>query len=158
MREIVLDTETTGLSFELGDRIIEVGCVELYNHIPSGKTLQFYCNVQKKISEEASKIHGITNERMRDEGVDISGVLQEFTSDWMKCQVIIANNLVFDSKVMQTEYMRNQPINWLGRHRKIEYCTMKYGKKFAKNLTGNLYLQFNYTFRTIIFAIIFAPF
>ena len=62
MREIVLDTETTGLSFEQGDRIIEVGCVELYNHIPTGKTLQFFCNVQKKISEEASKIHGITNE------------------------------------------------------------------------------------------------
>ena len=62
MREIVLDTETTGLSFDQGDRIIEVGCVELHNHIPTGKTLQFFCNVQKKISEEASKIHGITNE------------------------------------------------------------------------------------------------
>ena len=62
MREIVLDTETTGLSFEQGDRIIEVGCVELYNHIPTGKTLQFFCNVQKKISEEASNVHGITNE------------------------------------------------------------------------------------------------
>ena len=62
MREIVLDTETTGLSFEQGDRIIEVGCVELHNHIPTGKTLQFFCNVEKKISEEASKIHGITNE------------------------------------------------------------------------------------------------
>ena len=62
IKEIVLDTETTGLSFEQGDRIIEVGCVELHNHIPTGKTLQFFCNVQKKISEEASKIHGITNE------------------------------------------------------------------------------------------------
>ena len=62
MREIILDTETTGLSYELGDRIIEIGCVELYNHIPTGKTLQFFCNVQKKISEEASNIHGITNE------------------------------------------------------------------------------------------------
>jgi len=62
MREIVLDTETTGLNFAQGDRIIEVGCVELYNHIPTGKTLHFFCNVQKKISIEASKIHGITNE------------------------------------------------------------------------------------------------
>ena len=65
MREIVLDTETTGLSFESGDRIIEVGCVELYNHVPTGKTLQFYCNVQKKISEDASNIHGITNEFLK---------------------------------------------------------------------------------------------
>ena len=62
MREIILDTETTGLSFEQGDRIIEVGCVELFNHVPTGNTLQFFCNVQKRISEEASKIHGITNE------------------------------------------------------------------------------------------------
>ena len=62
MREIILDTETTGLNFEQGDRIIEVGCVELYNHVPTGRTLQFFCNVQKRISEEASKIHGITNE------------------------------------------------------------------------------------------------
>ena len=48
MREIILDTETTGLSFVQGDRIIEVGCVELHNHVPTGKTLQFFCNVQKK--------------------------------------------------------------------------------------------------------------
>ena len=48
MREIVLDTETTGLSFVNGDRIIEVGCVELINHVPTGETLQFYCSVEKK--------------------------------------------------------------------------------------------------------------
>ena len=55
MREIILDTETTGLSFELGDRIIEVGCVELHNHIPTGKTLQFFCNVQKKNQRRSIK-------------------------------------------------------------------------------------------------------
>ena len=48
MREVVLDTETTGLNFRLGDRIIEVGCVELINHVSTGKTLQFYCSVEKK--------------------------------------------------------------------------------------------------------------
>ena len=62
MREVVLDTETTGLSFSTGDRIIEVGCVELNNHVPTGKTLQFYCKPDKKISEGAKKIVGITDE------------------------------------------------------------------------------------------------
>ena len=51
MREIVLDTETTGLNHKTGDRIIEVGCVELINHIPTGNNLQFYCSTEKKISE-----------------------------------------------------------------------------------------------------------
>ena len=49
MREIVIDTETTGLDFRSGDRIIEVGCVELKNFIPTGKTLQFYCKPDKLI-------------------------------------------------------------------------------------------------------------
>ena len=62
MREIVLDTETTGLNYMGGDRIIEVGCVELTNHIPTGKNLQFYCSTDKKIGEDAIKIHGLTNE------------------------------------------------------------------------------------------------
>jgi len=62
MREVVLDTETTGLNFSTGDRIIEVGCVELNNHVPTGKTLQFYCKPDKKISEGAKKIVGITDE------------------------------------------------------------------------------------------------
>ncbi len=85
-----------------------------------------------EIPKCCSDIHGITTEQMRKEGVDISGVLQEFTSDWMKCQILIAHNLNFDNRIMQAEYNRNWPINWLGRHRKIEYCTMKEGKKFTK--------------------------
>ena len=62
MREIVLDTETTGLNFRSGDRIIEVGCVELTNHVSTGKTLQFYCSVEKKIDDGAIRVHGLTNE------------------------------------------------------------------------------------------------
>ena len=62
MREIIIDTETTGLSYKAGDRIIEVGCVELFNHVASGNSLQFYCSTDKKISEGATKIHGLTNE------------------------------------------------------------------------------------------------
>jgi len=65
MREIVLDTETTGLNYKEGDRIIEVGCVELINHIPTGKNLQLYCSTDKKMSKDATKIHGITNEFLK---------------------------------------------------------------------------------------------
>ena len=66
MREIVIDTETTGLSHKTGDRIIEVGCVELINHVATNKFLQFYCKVDKEISESAQKITGITNKFLKD--------------------------------------------------------------------------------------------
>ena len=62
MREVVLDTETTGLNYRSGDRITEVGCTELVNHVPTGKTLQFYCSVNKKVSEGALRISGLTND------------------------------------------------------------------------------------------------
>ncbi len=61
MREIVLDTETTGLNYKAGDRIIEVGCVELINHVSTTNNLQFYCSTNKIIDESAIKIHGLTN-------------------------------------------------------------------------------------------------
>ena len=66
MREVVIDTETTGLSYKTGDRIIEVGCVELINHVATNKSLQFYCKVDKEISEGAQRITGITNKFLSD--------------------------------------------------------------------------------------------
>ena len=62
MREVVIDTETTGLNFRTDDRIIEVGCVELNNYVPTGNTLQFYCKPDKEISEGAKSIVGISDE------------------------------------------------------------------------------------------------
>ena len=66
MREVVIDTETTGLSYKTGDRVVEVGCVELINHVATNKFLQFYCKVDKEISESAQKITGITNKFLSD--------------------------------------------------------------------------------------------
>ncbi len=66
MREIVLDTETTGLNFRGGDRIIEVGCVEVFNHVATKNNLQFYCRTNKKISTDAQKISGISDEFLKD--------------------------------------------------------------------------------------------
>ena len=62
MREIVLDTETTGLDHKTGDRIIEMGCVELINHVSTGNNLQFYCSTDKKINKDALRISGLSDE------------------------------------------------------------------------------------------------
>jgi DNA polymerase-3 subunit epsilon len=66
MRQIVLDTETTGLSAESGDRIIEIGCVELFNRKLTGNNLHFYVNPERDSHEDALKVHGISNEFLRD--------------------------------------------------------------------------------------------
>ena len=65
-RQIVLDTETTGLSAEGGDRIIELGCVELFNRKLTGNNLHFYFNPGRDSHEDALKVHGISNEFLRD--------------------------------------------------------------------------------------------
>ena len=66
MREVVIDTETTGLSHKTGDRVVEVGCVELINHVATNNSLQFYCRVEKEMSESAQRITGITNKFLKD--------------------------------------------------------------------------------------------
>mgnify|MGYP006182914497 CR=1 FL=1 len=62
MREVVIDTETTGLSYKNGDRVTEVGCTELINHVATENTLQFYCSSNKRVSVDAIRISGLTNE------------------------------------------------------------------------------------------------
>ena len=59
MREIVLDTETTGFDPDSGDRIVEIGCVELNNHMPTGETYHVYINPERMMPEEAFGVHGI---------------------------------------------------------------------------------------------------
>ena len=65
MREIVIDTETTGLD-AANDRIVEVGCVELFNHIPTGQRLQLYINPGRRMSSEAARVHGLTDAFLAD--------------------------------------------------------------------------------------------
>ena len=57
MREIVFDTETTGLNPQSGDRIVELGCVELFNHIPTGRHFHTYINPQRDVPSEAFRVH-----------------------------------------------------------------------------------------------------
>ena len=93
-REIVLDTETTGLSTVTGDRIIEIGCVELANHIPTGRTFHKYINPERAVDDIAFEVHGISDAFLRDKPKfrDIAAEFLGFIGD----ATIIAHNAPFD--------------------------------------------------------------
>ena len=101
MREIVIDTETTGLNHKGGDRVIEVACVELINHISTGNNLQFYCSTEKKIDAGAMKVHGITNAFLEKHPSfeSQSDVFLEF----IKEDVLIIHNSDFDMGFLNNE-------------------------------------------------------
>ena len=101
MREIVLDTETTGLKFRSGDRVIEVGCVELINHVATDKSLQFYCNVNKSIDREATRVHGLTNDYLKDKPT-FEANAQNFL-DFIKTDTLIIHNSEFDMGFINNE-------------------------------------------------------
>ena len=101
MREIVIDTETTGLHFKSGDRIIEVGCVELNNYVPTGKTLQFYCNPNKKISDSAKSIVGLTDEFLKNQK-PFKENHKNFL-DFIKGDTLIIHNSEFDLGFINNE-------------------------------------------------------
>ncbi len=101
MRQIVLDTETTGLSAEGGDRIIEVGCVELFNRKLTGNNKHFYLNPGRDSHEDALKVHGISNEFLRDKPkfVDVADELMDYLQD----AEIIIHNAAFDVSFLNKE-------------------------------------------------------
>ena len=101
MREVVIDTETTGLSHKTGDRIIEVGCVELINHVATNNTLQFYCKTDKEISESAKKISGISNKFLKDKKTFEENHLKLLS--FIKNDVLIIHNSDFDMGFLNNE-------------------------------------------------------
>ena len=142
MKIIVFDTETTGLpksrkappsKTSLWPYVCQVSWLVYDDSNGTFYTKDFIVKLPDGVTipEECTKIHGISNKQMLEEGEDINTILREFTHDWQSCQILVAHNLEFDNKILQAEYHRNSPINWLGRHRKIEYCTMLYGKQFT---------------------------
>lgn len=104
MREIVLDTETTGLDPLTGHRVVEIGCVELYNHVPSGRTYQTYLDPQRDIPMEASEISGITTEFVKGKPL-FESVVEEFLS-FVGDSPIIAHNASFDIGFINAELKR----------------------------------------------------
>ncbi|MGO1119546.1 DNA polymerase III subunit epsilon [Rhodovibrionaceae bacterium A322] len=104
MREIVLDTETTGLDPKAGHRIIEIGCVELENHMPTGRGLQLYINPERDIPEDSIKIHGITEEFVKDKP-PFRKVCQEFL-DFIQEDKLVIHNAEFDIRFLNAELAR----------------------------------------------------
>jgi DNA polymerase III subunit epsilon len=103
MREIVFDTETTGLDPKQGDRIVEVGCIELINYLPTGRELQIYINPGRPVSEATVRITGITNETLRSKPQfshpDVVDRLLEFFGE----DPIVAHNAEFDRGFLNAE-------------------------------------------------------
>jgi len=101
MRQIFLDTETTGLSAENGDRVIEVGCVELFNRKLTGNNKHFYLNPERDSHEDALKVHGISNEFLRDKPK--FGAVADELLDYLRDAEIIIHNAQFDVGFLNKE-------------------------------------------------------
>jgi len=101
MREIVLDTETTGFEPEQGDRIVEIGAVELFNHVPTGKTYHQYINPERAMPQEAFEVHGLGDDFLRDKPVfaDIAQAFVDFIGD----AKLVIHNAAFDMKFLNAE-------------------------------------------------------
>ncbi|WP_114008210.1 DNA polymerase III subunit epsilon [Cohaesibacter intestini] len=101
LREIVFDTETTGLDPFTGDRVVEIGCVELINHLPTENNFHVYINPERDMPEGAFKVHGLSEEFLSDKP-KFAEVAQAF-HDFIKDTVIIAHNAQFDVKFLNWE-------------------------------------------------------
>lgn len=104
MRQIVLDTETTGLSAEAGDRIIEIGCVELLNRKLTGNNLHYYLNPERDSHEDALRVHGISNEFLRDKP-KFAEVAEEILA-YLEGAELIIHNAAFDVGFLNKELER----------------------------------------------------
>ncbi|MBX3609773.1 MAG: DNA polymerase III subunit epsilon [Hydrogenophaga sp.] len=104
LRQIVLDTETTGLSAENGDRIIEIGCVELLNRKLTGNNLHHYVNPERDSHEDALKVHGISNEFLRDKP-KFAAIAEELVA-YLRDAEIIIHNAPFDVGFLNKEFER----------------------------------------------------
>ena len=107
MREIVLDTETTGFEPSEGDRIVEIGAVELFNHLPTGRTYHQYINPKRNMPEAAFNVHGLSEEFLSDKPV-FKDIAQEFT-DFIKDSKLVIHNASFDMKFLNAE------LGWVNR-------------------------------------------
>ena len=118
MKEIVLDTETTGISVKDGHRIVEIGCIELDNLIPTKKNFHCYINPERKVSEKALEVHGYTDDFLSDKKKFID-IVDEFLN-FIKDKRLIIHNAEFDLshlnnelRIAGREIIRNEVIDTL---------------------------------------------
>ena len=103
-RELVLDTETTGLNHEEGHRLVEIGIIELENHIPTGGYFHYYLNPERASDKRAEEIHGLTNEFLKDKP-KFSDIAEEFL-EFISNSKIIIHNAMFDLGFINAELNR----------------------------------------------------
>jgi len=110
MREIVLDTETTGLDPYADHRLVEIGCIELINHMPTGRQYHQYINPQRPMPKEAFDVHGLGDEFLKEQPVfaEVADDFIEFIGD---DSVLVIHNASFDMKFLNAE------LEWLNKPR-----------------------------------------
>jgi len=125
MREIVFDTETTGLSALNGDRIVEIGCIELINRVETGRFYHSYCNPERSMPPEAQAVHGLSEAFLADKPLfyDICEDLLDFLED----SPLVAHNAVFDFAFLNTE-LGNCGRLHVGASRMIDTLSMSRAK------------------------------
>ena len=118
MKEIILDTETTGLSVKDGHRLVEIGCIELENLIPTNNKFHCYLNPERKVSEKALEVHGYTDEFLSSKK-KFKEVVQEFL-DFINGKRLIIHNAEFDLshlnnelKIIGKETLKNEIVDTL---------------------------------------------
>lgn len=104
MREIVLDTETTGLDPADGHRVVEIGAVELFNHMPTGRTYHQYINPERPMPKEAFEVHGIGDDQLR--GQPVFSVIAGAFLDFIQDAQLVIHNASFDMKFLNFELSR----------------------------------------------------
>jgi DNA polymerase-3 subunit epsilon len=102
MREVVMDTETTGLDPNTGDRIVEIGAVELWNHLPTGKVYHQYINPERDMPQEAFDVHGLSGEFLSDKP-KFKEIAQDFLN-FIQDSKLVIHNASFDMKFLNAEF------------------------------------------------------
>ena len=104
MREIVLDTETTGVDPTSGHRIVEIGCLELMNHVPTSRTFHRYINPERDIPDDVVAVHGITNEKVAGSPI-FAAIVGEFF-EFIEDAPLVIHNADFDMRFLNMEVSR----------------------------------------------------
>ena len=126
MLEVILDTETTGLSTADNHKIVEIGCVELNNQIPTNNIFHEYINPQRAVSEDAYKVHGYSNKFLSDKKI-FSEIVEDFLN-FIRDKIIIIHNAPFDLSFLNYELkiINKKPINIKNVIDTLEIARSKY--------------------------------
>jgi DNA polymerase III subunit epsilon len=106
LREIVFDTETTGRSPDQGDRVVEIGCIEIIDLTPTGKNFHVYINPEREVPEEVVKVHGLTTAFLSKHPVFADPRVVDRFLDFIEDSPLVAHNAEFDRKFINAEFVR----------------------------------------------------